>query len=83
MQGNEILRLNPVKGWGGGGKAVERATGVDWRENAKEEKGGRGRESLTIELLDYRKRKWGRKKKKNFISFDAMNRGRIVRKDEE
>lgn len=81
MQGNEILRLNPVKGWGGGGKAVERATGVDWRENAKEEKGGRGRESLTIELLDYRKR--GRKKKKNFISFDAMNRGRIVRKDEE
>lgn len=73
MRGNEILRLNPVKGWGGGGKAVERGTGVDRRENAKEEKGG---ESLTIELLDYRKRK----ERKNFISFDAANRGRNIAK---
>lgn len=46
---------------------MERGTGVDRRENAKEEKGGK---SLTIELLDYRKRK----ERKNFISFDAANR---------
>lgn len=66
MQGNEILRLNPVKGWGGGGKAVERATGVDWRENAKEEKGGRGRK-FNYRIIRLSKEEVGKEKKKRIL----------------